>query len=206
MALADYASLKAFITAELQLDSDTAARFDDLLALAEAELGRLLDTPEREVVAYATTTASVQTISLPTDFREARTIQLDDDYPLTPVTLNVLFGSFSGDSLTGKPQVYTIANQSLYFGPIPDAAYTMTMTYLGALTGLSTSNTTNWLLTTHPDAYRWALSFHIHTYWRDMQAAAGARAVLDQIVSQINTEGNRYRNAAPMRLRSPVVV
>ena len=205
MAITTYAELQAFVTAHLELDADTEAQLPNLIQLAECELGRMILDPRREVVATATTTAAVQTVALPEDFIQARSVLIDDDYTLSAVNLNVLQG-FCADSASGRPQVYAVTNQSLAFGPIPDAVYTLTLTYLASLTALSNSATSNWLLETSPDAYVFAVLLQTEAYLHNDERLPLLQSKLDAVISQINRQGNRYRNAGPARLRSPVVV
>lgn len=202
-AVTDYASLVSFVTDHLQLDSDTAAQIPAFIALAEASLNRLLTVPQREEQATLTSTAGVNYIALPADLRQIRTVYFDSDYPLAPVTLNVLLG-YSDSS--GKPQVYTVADQSLYLGPTPDAAYSMVVTYMTTIPALTSGNTTNWLITQHPDAYVYAVLMQAEAYRANDARIPLLSSALADTVDQINKAGVRYRNAAPIRLRSSVVV
>ena len=135
-----YDGLLAFIVEHLELDAETEAQLPTLVRMAEYRLNRMLTVPERETVVDVTTTASVGYVALPDGFRQLRTAYIDGDYPLAPVALTVLQGMAEN---TGKPQVYTIANQSIYFGPTPDAAYGVQLTYMEKLASLSETNQTN---------------------------------------------------------------
>ena len=201
--ITDYASLVSFVTDHLQLDTDTAAQVPTFIGLAEAALRRTLTVPEREMQSTLTTTASQGYVTLPEAVRAIRTAYFDSDYPLSPVTLNVLM-SYSASS--GKPQVYSVANQSLFLSPTPDAAYSIVLTYTATIPALTASNTTNWLIESNPDAYLYAVLIQAEAYRANDERIPLLTAALDGVIDQINREGNRYRNSAPMRLRSPVVV
>ena len=205
MAIDSYTALKNFVSSHLELDTATEAQLPNLIQLAECELDRLLTTPWGEEVAYTSTSANIQTVALPDDFQQMRTIIINDDYPLEAVTLNPLFSTYK-DGITGEPQVYAIANRNLYLGPIPDAVYTITATYAASLTPLSDSNADNWLLTSHPDAYLYATIAQTEMFLVNDERAARAMAKLNQIIDQINKTAVAYRYSTPMRLRSPVVV
>lgn len=198
-----YDGLIAFLVAHLELDAETEAQLPTLIRLAEYRLNRMITAPERETTGSVTTTADLQYVALPVDFRQLRTAYVEG-YPLAPVTLNVLHSQFTDNS--GKPQVYTVADQSLYFGPVPDSAYTITLTYMARLTPLSSDNQTNWLLSGNADAYVYASLMQISAWQEDLNAAALYKAELETIIEEVNRQGNRYRNASPVRLRSPVVV
>lgn len=206
MAIDSYTALQAFVTAHLTLDAATVAQLPNLIQLAECELDRLLATPWGEKVAYATTVAGAQTLALPSDFQQMRTVLVNDDYPLEAVTLNTLFSEFSADSLTGEPKSYAVANNSLYFGPIPNDAYTITATYQAALTPLSDTQASNWLLDAHPDLYVYALIHQTEIFLVNDERAARAGIKMAQILEEINAVATSFRYSTPMRLRSPVCV
>lgn len=201
--ITDYTSLLAFVTDHLELDSETEAQIPAFIGLAEASLRRMLTVPEREEQDTVTTVADQAYVTLPAAVRQLRTVYFDSDYPLSPVTLNVLM-AYSANS--GKPQVYSVAAQSLFLSPTPDAAYTITLTYMATIPALTVSAPTNWLLTNHPDAYLYAVLMQAEAFRSNDERIPMLAAALDGAVAQINQEGNRYRNSAPMRLRSPVVV
>lgn len=201
-----YSGIVDFVTAHLQLDAETAAQLPNLIRMGELKLKRRILTPEREAVATTPTEAGDQTVRLPDDFRQARTVMLDDDYPLEQVTLNALQSQFAKDGLTGKPRAYAIANGALYFGPIPDAVYSVGLTYQAELTPLTEENFGNWLTNSNPDAYVYATLAEAEAFRGNLEAARAWLGQLEDVLSEINDEGNRYRNSAPVRLRSSVVV
>lgn len=212
IALADafeietYDGLVAFIVAHLELDSESEAQAQTFIRLGEYRLERLVPAPERETSAPLVTEAGVQAAALPVDYRQLRTAHLetDDGYPLAPVTLNVLHSDFSG--ATGRPQVYAIAEQSVLFGPVPDDEYTINVTYQAKIPALSSWNQTNWLLASNADAYVYSTLWQAAAWQRDVDAAEAFRNELLAIIAEMNQAGNRYRNAAPIRLRSPGTV
>jgi len=201
-----YTGLVAFVTDHLQLDTDTVGQIDNLLRMAELKLNRAILAPEREQVSTAYTVAGTQTVGLPSNFRQIRQVMVDSDYPLAQVSLNVLQGSFAGGGNSGKPQVYAISDSSLYFGPIPDSDYLLSMTYLADITPLTATNTTNWLTEVNPDAYVYALLAECEAFRGNLDAAGRWLAMLDAVIAEINRQGVKFRNSAPVRLRSPVVV
>lgn len=201
-----YDGLVDYITALLELDTTSAAQIPTWIRLAEKRLRRLILTPQREQTATLATIASTQFVALPSDFRSMRTVMVEDDYPLTQVSLNVLQSSFAKDSTSGKPTAYTIADGSIYFGPIPDAVYSIPITYMADLTPIGATSQTNWLLLDNPDAYLFAALLHAGAFIKDADTLRLAEQGLEMVVGEINKEGNRYRNSGPFRLRSPVVV
>lgn len=198
-----YDGLLAFIVAHLELDSETETQLPALIRMAEYRLNRMLTVPERETVASITTTAGIGYTALPTGYRQLRTAYIDADYPLAPVALTVLQAEAEN---SGKPQKYTIANEAMYFAPTPDAAYTVSLTYIEKLAYLSATNQTNWLLSENADAYVYAVLIQCEAFLGHDARIPLLEAALVTTMDEINAQGNRYRVASPVRLRSPVVV
>lgn len=201
-----YDGLIEYISEALELDDNTLSQLPTLIRLAEYRLNRLVIAPEREVRTTLTTTAGQQYVDLPSGFRSARAVVLNGatTYPLAQATPQVLLGNWADSS--GAPQAFAIQNQQIWLGPAPDGAYELDVTYNEKLPGLSTSNQTNWLLTGNADAYVYAVIFQACVYLEDKEGAADAETELLRIIEEVNLQGNRFRNSAPMRLRSPVVV
>lgn len=202
----EYNGLVEFIVEHLELDEDTTERIPTFIRMAENRLERLLTVPERETVFSAATTSGQQAVALPDGFRQLRTVRLvaDDGYPLAPVTLNYLHAQFTDNS--GRPQVYAIANGGLQIGPVPDGVYTLSLTYIDKIPALTSANTTNWLLSRHADVYVYSILAQAEAFLGNAQSAAAWTAATDGVIEEINQQGNRFRMAGPIRLRSPVVV
>jgi hypothetical protein len=197
-----YDGLVAFVTDHLQLDADTVAQLANLVRLAELKLNRMVLGPEREVVATSSTIAGQQALIVPPDFRQARSVVVDDT-PLTQVALNVLQSQFSSE---GQPQAYALVDSAIYFGPIPDNVYAVSLTYLADFVPLTSDNQTNWLTQSNPDAYVYALCAECEAFRGNTDGAGVWLGHLGGVIDEINKQGQRYRNSVPVRLRSPVVV
>ena len=65
---------------------------------------------------------------------------------------------------TGKPRSYTIESdnetETFRFGPSPDTSYTGYLSYYQAISPLSSSNTSNWMLANHPAVYLYGSLYH----------------------------------------------
>lgn len=198
--------LSAYIIAHLELDSESQTQVPTFIRQAEYRLDRLVVAPNREYTANVTTTAAEQTVALPVDYRHLRNVRLvaDAGHSLEQVTLSDLHTSYT-DS-TGEPIVFAYADEALQLGPIPDAAYTLELTYSARIPPLSAANQTNWLLSQNADAYVYSTLMAASVWLEDLDAAATYRAELMSIIDELNLQGNRRRHAGPTRLRSPVVV
>lgn len=197
-----YDGLIGFIEEHLELDAETTAQIPTFIRLAEYKLNRMILAPERETSAELETSAGVPFVSLPTGFRQLRTAYIDAGYVLDPVTLNVV----NQYDYAGTPICFTISNEALYFGPIPDAAYTVTITYLERLAPITPTNQTNWLLSGNADAYVYAVLMQAEAFLGHDERVPMFAAALAETIGEVNAQGNRFRNASPMRLRSPGII
>lgn len=151
MALATYSDLKT--TAADFLDrSDLTSVIPTFILLAEAKIRRVL----RGAVATATVTVSDYETPLPADFQEAVSLyHAGSTYRheialLSPNALSERRGQMAS---TGIPQYGAIVNRKLRVVPAPQEAFDLTLDYYADLEPLSDTQTTNWLLTDHPDVY-----------------------------------------------------
>ena len=65
-----------------------------------------------------------------------------------------------GSSTSGRPVAYTILGDLFRFAPIPSSAYTATLNFYKTFDALSTTNTTNFILTNHPSIYLYGSLYH----------------------------------------------
>lgn len=202
----NYTGLQDFLIVHLQLDSETVEQLPNLIRLAEYRLNRLVLAPERETTATLTTTAATQAVALPPACRQVKQLKLIGDqstgYPLEQVSQNVV----EQYDYAGKPLAFSIVGSNALLGPIPDAAYSLTLTYIAKLTPLTSNAQSNWLLSSNADAYIYMASSVISFHLGDESAASTYNSLAESVMAEINDQGNRKRVSAPMRLRSPVVV
>jgi hypothetical protein len=167
MSIVDYASLQTSILSWLARDADTIIPVTDLITLAEAEMNRFLLTQNQLKTDSLTTIAGQQAYTLPADFLGIMEVKVTSTSPiwtLRPMSPDLLDTEYAFTADTDIPQNYSLYGGSIYFGPIPDAAYTIQLLYYGAIPALSNTNTTNWLLTRHPDAYLWTTLRHAEVF------------------------------------------
>jgi hypothetical protein len=156
MSITTYAELQTAVASWLNR-GDLTSNITDFITLAEAQLsaevrGRLMDTKTT-----LTTVIGVNTVTLPTDMLEMRRFQVTGSYnqPLSYRTPDEQSIDFSANS-SGQPIVFTVIGANAELAPVPDAVYSLELTYRQRIPALSASNTTNWLLTAWPNAYLYA--------------------------------------------------
>ena len=176
MALASYAELVTELGDYLNR-ADLAAKVPTFVRLFEAQLNRRLRSPDMEQTFTRTTVAGTLSYALNSRVRELREVELDT-------------------SATSNPATYTVTGESIEFDSDPGDGQTLTYTGYVTLAGLSDSNTTNWLLDDHPDAYLYGTLAQAYAFEKDEERAATYQAVVDDVIEQIKREANEKRMPA----------
>jgi hypothetical protein len=199
MALNNYTALQASVADWLNR-SDLTSQIPDFILLAETQLNRQLRV--RDMLSRQYTTASSQYVALPTDYSGIKSIQLNTN----PVTrLDYAPPESMADRLndhsTGKPQIYTIVNNQIELAPAPDASYEMEIVYWQRIPSLA-SNSTNWLLTKHPDVYLYGTLLQAAPYLRDDDRIAVWQGLQNAALNDINVDNERAeRSGQPLKTR-----
>jgi len=191
MDLDTYANLKASIINFSGRD-DLSSVIDDFIDMAEAEMygnkTQTLRTRDMESRNEYTLVTTDRYTALPDDFIAMRQIRIqigDYEKPLnsaTPGSLVIYPGQ-------GVPNSFAVSG-NIEFDITPDQAYTIEIQYYQKPTPLSSSNTTNSVLTNYPTVYLfgalWALYIFAseeekaeYQYGKFMDAIYGANAEAD---------------------------
>jgi hypothetical protein len=144
---------------------------------------------------------------LPTGF-----LQVRDMFILSGGTKNALryvapgqMDQMIGTSVSGKPSAYTILGDNFRFAKKPDASYSGVINYYKKFDTLSSTNTSNYILTDHPAIYLYGSLFHAANFlggynpqqvqsWQQMYATAMER--LEQ-----NDREDQF-SGSPLQVRS----
>ena len=201
MAFSTYSELKTSIANFLARD-DLTAQIPDFIRLAEARMSRELDARLMEKRATATTVAGDSYISLPTDLREIRNVQLNTDpvKTLDYYTVQMINTDYAGQG-QGKPKAYSIVGTEILLKPTPDAAYTLEIVYGENVQALSDEDTNNTILLRHPDAYLYGSLMNAYTYLMDETRASQYDQLFTRIMDEIirDTEKARYGGVLSMK-------
>lgn len=166
MALSTYAELKSSVADWLNR-SDLTTAIPDFISLAEAQMERKLRT--RQMISRASATISTEYSALPDDFLEVKSLKLQTN-PVTPLqfeTIDSLDNLQSQYPSSGKPRYFSIVGNQMRTVPVADDSYTAELTYYAKLSKLSSTNTTNWLLTAASDAYLYGTLMQAAPYLKD---------------------------------------
>ena len=202
MALATYSDLIAAVDAWANRGGTDDAKMPTFVALFEARANRALRVPQMEAVASASITDNE--LVLPDDFLSARDLWLDG-----PVTLRAMSPQELRDTnerfASGNSIGYAILDQTLSFAPPLSDDETVNLSYYATIPALSEDNTTNWLLTSYPDAYLYGCLAALYNYLRDDDQAAAMLALSDRIMAEIQRDAIRKQlPAGPLVARSSI--
>ena len=194
MALDTYANLKQAIE-RFSHRTDISDVIDDFIDLAESRIDTRLQLRTNEE--RATASMSGRFLALPDGFLQMRrlTITGSPNYEIhyrAPKSMPILS--------TGRPKYYTITSQ-IEFDRVPDSAYPLEMSYYKVLVPLTSSNTTNDVLTNYPDLYLYGSLAELHRWARDEQTALYYDGIFEKklIDAQKQERRGRYGAAPAMK-------
>lgn len=167
MAIDSYANLKQAVE-RFTHRTDLADVLDNFIELAENDLDKRLRLRNNELRATATMSTTDRFLALPDGFLKMRRLSLING------SLNYEIKYESPEAMqlqnaAGRPRSYTVTSQ-LEFDRVADSAYTLEMSYYRRITPLSTSNTSNDVLTDYPDLYLYGCLIHYAVWAADAEA------------------------------------
>lgn len=149
MSISTYSELQTAIADQIHRD-DLTTQIPRFIALGESLIFRELAIAE--LIASTTATAT-ETITLPTDFSSVARLEITVGSTRQTLDYTAPNGIDGLTQSTGVPSRYTLETNELRLIPAPTSGITYTLFYHPSITALSSTNTTNWLLTNAPDLY-----------------------------------------------------
>lgn len=162
-----YAGLQASVADWLNR-TDITAPITDMIRMAEVQMDR--DIRCADMIVATSLVISGNPTALPADFNGMVALELPAGVgaPMTyrkPEGVRAL--NQSAFQAPGTPQFWTVAGTNVETAPAASGSFTCPMLYYGRIPSLSNSNTTNWLLTKHPDAYLFGALLQAAPYLKD---------------------------------------
>jgi hypothetical protein len=191
MALSTYAELKTSIGDWLNR-SDLTSVIPDFISLAEAQIERTLRA--RQMIVRANASFDAQYGAVPSDFLEAKSLKLTSTNPQSPLSflsIDALDAEMTKYTASGKPKFFGVVGGQLRIVPTPDATYTTELTYYAKLSKLSSSNTTNWLLTSSPDIYLYGSLLQAAPYLQDDARIQTWATLYERALNDLQTADDR---------------
>jgi len=184
MTVASYSDLVTEMEAWLNR-ADLSDRIPTFIRLFEARMNRRLRSPDMEQTFSRTTVIGTNTYAVNSRIRELRDVYTADD------------------SITAT---YRMTGENIVVDPTPTSEYTFYYSGYTTLSGLSLSNTTNWLLDDHPDAYLFGSLCMAEAYLGDDARTSLWKQAWDEALSEITKEANSKRLPAGPLQTSPAVI
>ena len=196
----------------------TTDTVDTFIDLAEAEFNVRLRTVDQETVDELV--CNTRFTSLPSDFLEMRLVEFQDSTLsnvsyATPEYLTKLRAKHTA----GNPVAYSIRGTTIELVPSPGAddpdldgfgedvspfeagEVTLIITYWAKVAALSDSNTTNWLLTNHPNMYLYECLRQLSIYIKDDAGMTRYATLLQGYYDAMQRQDRRKRWGGGLRIR-----
>ena len=189
MALGTYAELQASVSQWLNRN-DTNIPVTDFIDMGEADLNSRVRVRQNMTTATLSLVAGASSVALPLDFLEEIELNYVSGDSLDRASFNDLdFAAATGT--TGKPNQYAIAGTTIQFNCAANATYSLLLRYYEAWD--ISGDLTNWLLTTHPDAYLYGALYEANSWLGDTGQAEACRARRDAAVMRAMMADSRTR-------------
>lgn len=156
MALGTYTDLVNSVASWMNR-TDLASVIPDFVTIAESRIARELRLRTQLTTTTLTTSTTTRAVTLPSDWLEFENVSIagTPETPCQYVNIEHMDVKYPENGYGGRPFVFTIEGPNMLFGPMPDSAYTVNVMYYARFPALAT-NSTNWLLTNHPNVYLYA--------------------------------------------------
>lgn len=188
MALGTYAELTTAI-GSWEERSFSSTETDQFILLAEARANRKLRQDFRRRSSATINTDASGVATLPSGFVGLTSItrSLLGSVPMSQVSWASLIDR-NPYAISDDANVFAISGTTLMVAPVTDDDFTIQ--FSAVLSGLSASNTTNWLLALAPDFYLFACQAAASAYLKDYSAAGLLQAQSDDILEELVSQGN----------------
>lgn len=204
--ITNYATLQQAIGDWLDR-SDLTTVIPTFIQLAEGQINQRLRHWSMIVKATAPGTANDPEIKLPTNWLEARNVEVDD-YQLKYESPDVL-DMYRNENPTpddDQPLIYSYYGSVLEVWPTPTEAFTVEMDYYERVPIIADQvSGTNWLLTLNPAVYLYGSLIHSAVYLRDDQRVALWDKLFTEELAVLNMQSTRAMTSGSRITRSPSV-
>jgi len=190
--------------------TELEADIEDLMAIGQRTIWR---TANLNAMLEVTTLLVDERIeAAPTDLLRVKSITLqngsqNDDLKSAPLRQVYLARNVS------TPRFFSVVDENIHFGPVPDQEYTLDVFYYKELTNISTINATNWVSDNYPELIMWATMYEALLFMKDDQRAAVYFARMTKLIDEIEKserelhfEGGSLSVLDPVRVQSSAAI
>lgn len=188
MALDTYANLSTAVGA-WEERTFTTAETDEFILLAESKANRRLARHWSRQATETITTDASGYVNLPTGFLGLVSLKQDllGTRPMTQVSWDMI-DMLNPNADADRAQYYAISGTQLRVAPVCEDDFKAT--FDKKVAALSSSNTTNWLLSLAPDYYLFACQAAAAAKYKSYQEASILQAQADQILEELVGQAN----------------
>lgn len=201
MSITTYAELQTAVGTWLARD-DLTSYIPDYITLFEAHANRRLRVRQMETSTNLTPSSGAAT--LPSDYLQWRRVTWTGS---TRRELEYVHPSYMQaaypDTSSGYPTVFTIEGSSIKIRPLDTTD--LEFDYYQKVPVLSGSNTTNWLLTAHPDVYLFGSLCEAQGHLVDFDKLLIWKQRRDEILSEIEKLSERTKAPGAVRIMGAVI-
>ncbi len=155
-----------------------------LIALAESKFASSVKHRLSETQIDIPVAKGARSFPLPADFREARSFKVAGR-PLTLASIDALDGS------PGCTDRYAIVGNAVHLHSAPAEPITVALTYYARVPALTEAAPTNWLLTTFPDVYLYAVLVEYAIWAQDQEKQASYATLLGVALGNLSADYTR---------------
>lgn len=183
--------------------ADLDDRLGTFLTMAQARINRDVEAIEMEARATYTTVAGERYITLPTDYRRLRNIQIATSggrkslRQLTPEQMDRIHGEVT----SGEPADYAVYGNQFEIQPTPPEGTAIEIVYLYRLPIMSADADTNPLLDRNPNVYIYAAMLEVTPFLEADKRLTTWREFYEAELSALNSEAEEARfSGAPLQI------
>lgn len=192
MAITTYAELKSAVADWLNRD-DLTGTIDNFISLAEAQFNRSIR--HRKMVVRSDATLDTPYFAVPGNWLQTIRFQLSTN-PVTPllfVTPEQALEESQVYSAAQQPLFYTMIGEQFQVVPAPDTSYDAELLYYAKIPSLSTTTTTNWLLSESPDLYLYGALIQSAPYLKEDERLATWAGLYQKLFDDMMLADERAR-------------
>lgn len=194
----DYTWLKARV-ADWMHRSDLTGPIPDFIYLAEIRIRTRMLERVSDVSATFATTAGIEYALLPSDLLAVRSLSIPGSEPTLDYMSPDEFNQTFDPAVSGVPRCYTIIGNQIYFGPTPDAVYTVNAMYRFDMPPLTDIAASNGMLAKWPNVYLFGALTEAADYSRNIPLRESFNARFLDAVDGANVL--EFNKNGPMRVR-----
>jgi hypothetical protein len=200
MSITNYNELKTAIASWMHrtdINDPFYAQIPDYISLAEARINRTFLPRSQEQEDELTCTAGSRYVTLPSGVINPIGLWLKAWLPRQKLTCCLPSELPVKTNATGYPEYWAIDNGNIAFDKLCESAFTFDFRYTKTF-ALSSTNTTNYILTNNPDLYLWGALVEASDFVRDSEGVAKYEARFQKALMDAQNNENDTRAIVPL--------